>query len=224
MGHAPPAWATWLRRAGMTRANSICDVGCGRGDQLVRLKYQGFKRLTGADAYIPETITRDGITIHKATPAELNGSYDFVILNHSFEHMPDPPGTLATLGKLVNPGGCLMIRIPVAGSEAWQRYGVDWVQLDPPRHLFVPSEAGFRSLAAKCGLKVVDLFYDSTNFQFWGSEQIQRDIPLFDPRSYSVDPAASPFTPNQIRTWDRRAAEVNDAGTGDAAAFFLRHR
>ena len=63
----------------------------------------------------------------------------------------------------------IVIRIPIAGTHAWQTYGVDWVQLDAPRHLFLHTEDGMRSLAAGAGLQVTAVVHDSTAMQFWGS-------------------------------------------------------
>ena len=36
---------------------------------------------------------------------ELDGSFDVIMLHHSFEHMPDPVSTLRALKRLCAPGG-----------------------------------------------------------------------------------------------------------------------
>ncbi len=56
----------------------------------------------------------------------------------------------------------------------------------------------------------------------WASEQYRLDIPLNGARSYRVDPAASPFTPEQIAGFERRARDLNARSEGDTAAFYLR--
>jgi SAM-dependent methyltransferase len=189
---------------------------------LLDLKDQGFTRLTGADAFIEASTVREGIPIHKATPPEVPGSYDFVMFNHSFEHMPDPAGTLASVRRLVRPNGTVMLRFPVAGCAAWRIYGTDWVALDAPRHLYIPSARGLNALAARAGFEVQEMVYDSTGMQFWRSEQYRADIPLFDPRSYQVNRRGSMFSPAQIAAWEEQAQELNAADDGDTAAFFLR--
>jgi SAM-dependent methyltransferase len=223
-GAAAPQWPLWLRHAGVDRSAAICDLGCGNGDMLLDLKDQGFTRLTGADAFIPKSTVREGIEIHKATPREVPGSFDLVMLNHSFEHMPDPVGTMEALQRLVRPRGTLMIRLPVAGCAAWRQYGVDWVSLDAPRHLFVPTERALRDLAEQTGFQVTSVVYDSSAMQFWRSEQYRADVPLFADRSHEVNPRESAFSPAHIADWERQAAELNAAGDGDTAAFFLRHQ
>ena len=222
LGAPEPGWATWLEVAGLDRSASVCDVGCGNGDGLLDLRDDGFTDLVGADPFIVETARRDGILIHRATAEEVPGTYDLVTFNHSFEHVPDPLPTLRHAGDLLAPGGTLMLRTPVAGSWAWREYGPDWVALDAPRHTFIPSVEGLRAAADEAGLEVFATVYDSTELQFWRSEQYQHDIPLLDPASHQVDPRGSSFTRAQIRDWRKRAAELNAAGDGDTIATFLR--
>ena len=218
---SPPEWQWWLRCAGMDRSAEICDVGCGYGDTLLDLKDQGFARLTGADAFIDASTVREGIPIHKANPAEVPGTYDFVMLNHSFEHMPEPAAILSSLRRLVRPDGVLMLRLPVAGCVAWRIYGTDWAALDAPRHLHIPSVGGLRELAATTGFDLYEVVYESNALQFWRSEQYRADVPLFDPRSYEVNPSGSMFSEAQIVAWEEQARRLNAEQDGDVAALFF---
>src|SRR5439155_11939769 len=110
-----------------------------------------------------------GITILKRQLGEVEGSFDYVVFNHSFEHMEAPLEVLKHVRSLIAPGGRLIISTPIAATFAWREYGVDWVQLDAPRHPFIPSVEGLKILAGQAGLHVTDVF-NSTEFQFWGSE------------------------------------------------------
>jgi SAM-dependent methyltransferase len=224
LGAPMPNWVVWLKLTGLDRSASVCDIGCGIGDTLLDLKDQGFADLTGADAFISSSVVREGIPIHQATPDEVPGRYAFVMLNHALEHMPNPPEALEQLKRLLLPGGALMLRVPVAGCFAWREYGVNWVSLDAPRHLHVPSEPGLRELAAKMGFEVAAVVYDSTAAQFWRSEQYRLDLPLFDARSHEIAPRQSIFSRAQIESWDHCAQRLNAVGDGDTAAFFLRLR
>lgn len=115
-----------------------------------------------------------------------------------------------------------MIRMPDAGGEAWRRYGVNWVGLDPPRHLHVFTARGLQVLAGRAGLEIVRVIHDSDDFQFWASEQYLRDVPLFSPASHLVAPSGSGFTRRRIRQFRKEARRLNAAGLGDQAAFYLR--
>jgi hypothetical protein len=136
--------------------------------------------------------------------------------------MDEPLSVLERIRGLLNEGGTVLIRIPVASSEAFEVYGRDWVALDAPRHFFLHTRASMDLLARRAGLEVARVVYDSTAFQFWGSEQYRKDIPLRDPRSYDTDPAQSIFTRSDIAAFEARARELNTAGRGDQACFYLR--
>ena len=96
------------------------------------------------------------------------------------------------------------------------------MQLDPPRHLLLYTAETFKSLAEEAGFAVDEVAYDSTAFQFWGSLQYARDIPLAGERSYFVNPSDSIFTPEEIAAFGARAEELNRKGEGDQAVFYLR--
>lgn len=217
-----PRWAPWLEVSGLDRSASICDVGCGSGYILFEMRDEGFTDLTGVDPFIERTINREGVEIHKATAGDLSGGFDLVMFNHSFEHVPDPIETLEAGRELLAPGGTLMLRNPIAGCWAWRHYGADWVGLDPPRHLFIPSKLGLRAAGKRVGLEMYEVVDDSTDMQFWGSEQYRHDIPLVDPASHLIDPAGSPYSRRQVRAWKREADRLNRAGEGDMAATFFR--
>jgi hypothetical protein len=76
-------------------------------------------------------------------------------------------------------------------------------------------------LAGKAGLEVRDVEFDSTEFQFWASEQYRQNVPLKSEASYAVNPQRSMFTPAQISSYRRKAAELNQQDNGDSASFFL---
>ena len=199
----------------------ILDFGCGSGHLLRTLYYFGFRKLTGADAFIESDLEYPGVRILKRELSELDGEFDLIMLHHSFEHLVDPLSAMREIHRLLADDGSCLIRMPVV-SHAWEIYGVDWVQLDPPRHLFLFTERAFKDLVRSAGFEVTKVVYDSTAFQFWGSEQYRLDIPLNDPRSPNVSGGADIFTEEQMKDWAVRAEKLNRAGEGDQACFYLR--
>src|SRR5690606_30281969 len=149
------------------------------------------------------------IRVLKKSVFEIEGVFDFIMLHHSFEHMENPREVLGRLHELLADDGTLLIRVPVAGSYAWRTYGVNWVQLDAPRHLFLHTPQSMRLLAAQAGFAVEEVTYGSIDSQFWGSEQNLRGIPLWSPQSCSTHPGASIFTEKRIEAYVRHAAELN---------------
>src|SRR5690606_8452268 len=135
------------------------------------LKETGCKNLTGIDPYLKADIITPNVKIYKKHIEELTGKWDFIMLNHSFEHMENPMVILSKIHDILNEGGICMIRIPVSSSDAWEQYKENWVQLDAPRHIFLHSRKSMELLSKNVGLEIFNVFYDSGAFQFWGSEQ-----------------------------------------------------
>ena len=207
----------------------ILDVGCGSGQLLHRMAALGFKNLVGADPYLSNDLeSSNGIRIRRCSLEDLVGEkYDLVMFHHSLEHVSDPLGTLRTVARILAPGGKCLVRLPVV-AHAWDHYKTNWVQLDPPRHMWLPTAKAMGILARSAGLSMQGVDYDSTDFQFWGSELYKRDIPLRDlpRRSASFCFANScnltgHFRREEIAEFQRKAATLNREGQGDQAAFYF---
>jgi len=211
----------WFSKGAITRSSSILDVGCGSGKLLRRLSELGFVSLTGVDPFIAKDIRIGHFTIYKKDLADLEGPFDFVMLHHSFEHMPEPLETLKRIRKILNPRSYALIRIPVV-ADAWRSYGVNWVQLDAPRHLFLHSVESMRLLADQAGLETAGVVFDSTSYQFLGSEgNIQKQ----QKQSVDGDSAISRSNYRNLRRrleFRNKSRELNARGTGDQACFYLR--
>lgn len=209
---------------GLTASSRILDVGCGTGQLLQALHHFGFRDLTGTDTFISEDITYPtGVRILKRPLEQLDERFDMVMMHHSFEHMPKPLDALIEIHRLLTDDGWVLIRMPVV-NFAWETYGVDWVQLDAPRHLYLFTERAFRTLAEQAGFSIEKVMFDSTAFQFWGSEQYLRDIPLNDSRSHFNSDGGSLFSREKLEEWEAKSARLNRQGLGDSACFYLRKR
>jgi SAM-dependent methyltransferase len=212
---------SWFRIAGVDPTSRILDAGCGPGWLLRSLQNQGFTNLTGQDLFQKWRV--EGLTILQCPLGEVAGVFDFIMLHHSFEHMPDPLAALGDIKRLCAPRGVILIRLPVAGCLAWKEYGVDWYQIDPPRHLVIPSRRGMEILAERVGLQLFRVDFDSDEKQFCCSEQYRQGISLKDPRSYFASSAEpGPFSPSQISSFKAKAREANINGEGDQACFYFR--
>lgn len=227
---AAPDFLDELKRAKLRVDSELLDVGCGSAARyLLMLHREGFSALEGADPFIERDVVFDnGIKVFKKFLCDVSKRYDMVILNSSFEHMPDPAGVLKDVSRVLKPGRYAILRIPLASSYAWRKYGVNWVALDAPRHLYLHTVDSIKLLAGQSGLEVADVIYTSTDFQFWGSEQYLQDMPLEDDRSYMKDKSPAYFrdkkgifTEQDIESFKVKARELNREGEGDVASFFL---
>lgn len=215
----------WMKNASLTVESKILDVGCGAGSFLNELSQLGFKHLQGVDPFLPNDIFYDnGVKIFKKQLSAMSERLDLIMFHHSLEHIATPKSYLETARHLLTPKGTVLIRVPVAGTFAWKHYGVNWVQLDAPRHLFLPSVKGMQILAEQCGFEIFKTEFDSTAFQFWGSEQFANDVPLTDARSYWTNPSQSSFSSTDVSRLETRAHALNRQSQGDQACFYLRKK
>lgn len=219
--HVTPYWLTFFTgRAGLR--SRILDVGSGSGGLLAELRHQGFRHLLGVDPYIEQDIEHSsGFWVLKRSLNEVEGPFDFILFNHSLEHMDQPQLVFDQMRRLLAPDGTILIRTPLADSSAWRRYRQQWVQLDAPRHLMVHTRSSINILAARADLRIMRILCDSTAFQFWGSEQYQMGISLESDASYLRNPARAPFSPQALEAFARDAERLNAAGDGDQAAIWL---
>ncbi len=211
----------WCQVAGIGREARILDVGCGAGKLLIRMMQGGFRRLEGADPFIDADIHYPGVTIHKFGLDELveqrAGDFDFVMLHHSFEHMDQPVKVLRQVRELLAADGSVLIRIPVAGSYAWEHYRENWFAMDPPRHLYLHTQASMGRVTEEAGMGIFATEYDSTETQFTGSERYRRNLPMAGgPKQKQL------FTRAEMAEFEKRSAALNSEGRGDQAAFYLR--
>ncbi len=220
---APNGSTQAIRRAGISNGARILDIGCGSGRLLLDLAYLGFTNLTGADPFIRQDLVYDnGVKVFKRPLLEMPGQFDLIMLHHSYEHMDRPAEAMVQVKRLLSPGGQIIIRIPVASSYAWREYGVNWVNLDAPRHFFLHTFRSIEILAGQAGLQVFQVVHEGNDEQFWASEQFARDIPSNDPRSLGASPIKRILHWPRIKAYKARAAELNRTGQGDLVCFHLR--
>ena len=203
--------------------SAILDVGCGSGALVLLLREAGFRNAVGIDPFADADLLHDGQPLVRcSTLADLDGSFDLIMFHHSLEHMPDQLATLRLAHQRLRPGGHCIVRVPLSSSEAWKRYGLDWVQLDAPRHFYLHSLDSMQRLVRDAGFSCEEVRFDSTAFQFWGSEQYRKGMALTDAKSYAVNPSASIFSADEIAGFDAQARQLNINRQGDQAGFVLR--
>ncbi|TFV95536.1 class I SAM-dependent methyltransferase [Algoriphagus kandeliae] len=211
-----PSYGYWLKRIHRKFEDAIADVGCGNGQLLYELHAGGFRNLTGIDPFLSESSQiAPGFKLVKSKLEEVDQKFDVIMMHHSFEHLENPEEELKRCYNSLNPGGRLLIRTPLANCEAWREFGENWVQLDAPRHLIIPSLKGFQSLVSKSGFRLKEVFFDSTGFQFWGSRLYEKGFKL------AGQNLADHFSKKELDGFNKKALQYNQEGKGDQVCFFL---
>ena len=195
-------------------------MGCGSGVLLDRLARAGFTELCGADPFLEaDGTTPLGVPLMKRYLGEVPGEFDLIMFNHSLEHMPDPVETLKVARDKLADGGACLVRLPTTSSEAWPTYGADWIAIDAPRHIVVPSRPGMAAAAKTAGLSVEETYDDSSFIQFLASEAYRRDIPLNDPGLYGkMVKVFGPKSKSGIGNGEHRSSTDRAVATGRASS------
>lgn len=205
-----------LRNTHVKKRDYILDVGCGSGNWLGQLAHAGYKNLYGVDKYADEVIAQ-GWNFRKGDISSAEKiEYDFITFHHSFEHMDNPYSILQMVKSLLKSTGICIIRIPLFGKAAWRRYGIDWYQIDAPRHLFIYSEKAIKYMCKKVGLEVFKITYDSDYGQIYYSEGYKNtNLSLYEL-------ADKPISSSKLRRMQNKALELNKLKEGDQAIFYIK--
>ena len=213
-----PVWV--IHKAGVRQDQEILDVGCGMGVFLDRLARLGFRNLSGADPFLnADSVSGEGVPLRKRHLADVDGSFDVITFNHSFEHVPDPQADLRTAREKLSPNGLCLIQMPTPSSEAWEEYGADWAQWDAPRHLTLMTRKGVSLLAANCGFELREIIDIGDRWSLMSSELNRRGILIGWGGQYSRH-----FTRREMAAFRRKAFSANAAGRGDSISCVLVKR
>lgn len=197
----------------------VLDVGCGAGEFLCKMARGGYASLTGCDPFIEKDIVyENGVHIYKREIHEMEGEYDWIFFNDSFEHVTDPHEVLDSAKRLLAPKGVLRIKIPVYPNIAFDMFGADWFQIDAPRHIFLHSKQSMNYLADKHGLAVVKREYDAGLNQIVHSYLYSQNISFW---KHTREAIYRYFTDADLDDLEESCKIANENEYGDHAVFYL---
>ena len=203
------------------KTKRILDIGCGRGDFLDILNGFGFNKLHGIDPFIEREVQlKKEVTIFKKSLEEVHEKYDLILLQHSLEHMPNQLQIAVKIESLLSDDGVCIIKVPLSSCYAWERYGVNWFQLDAPRHFYLHSPKSLGHLLNQANLYIYKTIYDSTEMQLMGSEFYLRDIPYIHWSEANKDYGI--ISERDIEEYKKIAVRLNIERNGDQAIFFAK--
>lgn len=139
----------------------LVDVGCASGYVLLEARLRGWD---AAGVEISETATERararGLRVEATfTNAcdDLAGSPTAVTFFQVLEHLPDPTGALVEAVRHTASQTVVSIETWDAGSWTARVFGRRWQQVNPPTVVHLFTRAGLRAMAARAGLRVVEL-------------------------------------------------------------------
>jgi 2-polyprenyl-3-methyl-5-hydroxy-6-metoxy-1,4-benzoquinol methylase len=142
---------------GPGQGRRMLDVGCGRGDMLIRMEALGWDAEgVDLDSRAVEVAKSRGLRVRVGELEQQNypsNRFDAIYMNHVAEHVPDPIGLLRECDRVLAPGGRLVVITPNIGSWSHQHFGPDWRGLEPPRHLYLFSRTSLAAAAARAGIE-----------------------------------------------------------------------
>ncbi len=120
-----------MGRLGSLTGQRLLDVGCATGEYTKRLAF-GFDRVEAIDIELDrlsafvESNPGDNIRVHAMSVNELrfaDESFDTVTMIEVLEHLTDPVAAVAEVGRVLRPGGQLLLTSP---SRYWplEQHGV----------------------------------------------------------------------------------------------------
>lgn len=197
------------------KGTSLLDVGANDGKFLKKIRLLSFEKLIGIDPFMDSSkCLGQKIKLLKKDIFSVNNKFDYVILNHSIEHVRNPIKVMKKLRKVIKDDGIVLIRTPLADSYAFKKYKQDWCHLDAPRHILIFTHKSIEMAANQSRFKIVKVIYDAAWDTFGFSELYKRNLLLSKNLNY--------FDKKYIQRWTKLANKLNSEGGSDSAAFFLR--
>jgi 2-polyprenyl-3-methyl-5-hydroxy-6-metoxy-1,4-benzoquinol methylase len=114
-----------LSRRCQARSRRLLDVGAHAG-RFMHLAQQAGWEVEGIELN-PRTAAwaarRTGATVHRVNAHALGVEgrrYGVVTLSDVLEHIPDPVTVLTSLARLLEPGGCIALKVPSGPGQWWK--------------------------------------------------------------------------------------------------------
>ncbi len=145
-----------LSNTNIKKNSKILDAGCGAGYFVDELTDLGFSNIIGIDKYLIRQQTTNSSKLFNQELYETKGHFDYIIFNHSFEHLENPIQIAEKCDQLLNQGGTLIIRVPNILSFQFKHLQEAWPGIHAPFHYLLPSIEGIKAIFEKTSLKLVE--------------------------------------------------------------------
>ncbi|HEY5156708.1 MAG TPA: class I SAM-dependent methyltransferase [Anaerolineales bacterium] len=160
-------YAILARRYGKT-GDRLLEIGSGLGHLVGQL--EGIFETNAVD------INHWGLVQSKSVAVETRlqlanaedlpfaaGAFGVVIIKHVVEHLPHPEKAIAELGRVIAPGGVLILATPNLDSLLKPWKGEHWIGYQDPTHISLKGPIEWLAMIKNAGFKLIRVFADG----FW---------------------------------------------------------
>lgn len=140
-------------------SDAVLDVGCGDGELLRWMQKLGFQNVMGIDPFVEQDIVQDGKTLvvkGDISSYPLRRSFRMITMIHSLEHIYRQRETIQAMDRYLEPGGYLVLQLPVLSEYYWKKYGTNLYTLDPPRHFYIHTKDSLQRLMEPFPYRLID--------------------------------------------------------------------
>ncbi len=166
-------YALLARRYGPARGR-VLEVGCGLGHLLIWLtdRYQVYGTdinawaLSQARQIVPEG--NFALLSAEDLGAFPSGTFSILIAKHVVEHLPDPYQAISEMGRVLAPGGLLLVATPNLDSPMRSVKKDGWIGYKDPTHISLKAPAEWLGCLRQNGLQPRRIFSDG----FWDAPYV----------------------------------------------------
>jgi 2-polyprenyl-3-methyl-5-hydroxy-6-metoxy-1,4-benzoquinol methylase len=97
-----------------------------------------------------------------------SASFGVVIIKHVVEHLPHPEKAIAELGRVMAPGGALILATPNLASLSRPSKGANWIGYHDPSHISLKPPSEWLAMLKGAGFRLKRVFADG----FWDAPYI----------------------------------------------------
>ena len=165
-------YAILVRRYGQ-RGTRLLEIGSGLGHLVGQLDGPfatvavdvNHWALVQSQAVAPRTL------LQVASAEDLpfaDASFGVVIIKHVVEHLPHPAKAIAELGRVLAPGGTLILATPNLASLSRPSKGANWIGYHDPTHISLKPPSEWLAMLKEAGFRLKRVFADG----FWDAPYV----------------------------------------------------
>lgn len=143
------------------KGQRLLDIGCGNGSFLDSARAAGWDVMgLEPDPKAANAARHSGLNVKVGTIddlANVSNCFDAITLSHVIEHVHMPLEVMASVHRLLKPGGVIYIETPNIASYGAKLFGANWRGLEVPRHLVLFNPFSLQKMLAEKGFEHIKM-------------------------------------------------------------------